>query len=145
MKTNTQILPGIKHVFWLDARGLPPMVALQSKSQLMISILTDLHHIEIFDVAECELTSEKQNNGTKETATLKFNCGSRVPDNNNIAFVFYDNNGHPYLIGSKERPVKIGYKYRSATPSGEPAGYEYEVSHVDIKTVLPCKIYIDNV
>lgn len=145
MKTNIQILPGIKHVFWLDARCLPPMVAMQSKSQLEISILTDLHHIPIFDDAECQLASEKENKGRQDTATLKFNCGSLVPDNNFLAFVFYDNNGHPYLIGSKERPVSVKWSYRTANPTGEPAGFEYEIKHVDHKSMLPCRVYIDKV
>lgn len=140
-----QILPGIKHVFWLDARNLPPMVALLSKGQLEISILTDLHHIQIFGDAECEHSSEKLNKGSQDTATLKFSCGSLVPDNNFLAFVFYDNNGRPYLLGSKERPVSVRYNYKTSSPSGERAGYEYEIKHIDIKSMLPCRIYINKI
>lgn len=144
MKTNIQILPGINKIFWLDARSLPPMVAMQSKCQHIISIFTDLNFIQIFDEAECQLASEKENKGSQETATLKFNCGFLVPDNNFLAFVFYDNNGNSYLLGSKERPVSVKWNYRTANQSGDPAGYEYEITHVDIKSMLPCRVFVDD-
>ena len=141
MKTSTQVLPGITFIGWLDSRKLPDHVALSGICGMAVAVLTDIHKVPFFDDPQCECTTKKDGAGYQDTATLKFLSDLQIPNNGFLAFVVTDVTGKSFLIGSKEPPLVIVEKTRQAgTPSGDPAGFSYEISHVSIKSMVPCVI-----
>lgn len=141
MRSSTQILPGIKAVGWVDCRNLPTHVALHGITQNRVGIFTDVNYIEFFGEPDCRCTSEKENGNYTDKAALKFVCAEELPKSIPLAFVVTDIAGESFLIGAKEKPypqIKINRVFGLA--DGVAAGYEYEVTHVAIKSMVPCKI-----
>lgn len=139
MKTTTQILPGIKSIGWVDSGHLQRRVDLRSICRMSVFILSDIHPIPFFDDPSCIRKSVKQGNGYEETATLKFKTNLKLPRGIRPAFVVTDVNGNSFLIGSREHALTISEsEFNCGTPSGNAAGYSYEISHVSIKTMVPC-------
>ena len=141
MNTSTQILPGIMAIGWVDCRHLPKRVDLSAICRVPVAILTDIHPIPFFDEPTCECQTKKDGGGYEDTATLKFLTGTELPRSATLGFVVTDVNGNSYLLGSLEspRPV-VECEHRTGLPSGDSAGFSYEVKHVAIKSMVPCII-----
>lgn len=140
MRTTTQILPGIKSIGWIDCRNLPRRVDLSAICGMPVAILTDIHPIEFFDEPTCECKTKKDSGGYEDTATLKFLTGSKLPPQA-TAFIVTDVSDSSFLIGSLEKPHATAEPVqRLGVPSGDPAGYSYEIKHVAIKSMVPCII-----
>lgn len=141
MKTSIQILPGVKAIGWLDCSKLTPHVDLAGICGMSVAILTDVHPIHCFVEPQCECKSKKENGGYEDSASLKFITDKHLPEGVILGFVVTDANDCTYLIGSKERPVPVvTTERRIGKPDGEAAGWLYEVTHVAIKSLIPCKI-----
>ena len=141
MKTSTQILPGIKAIGWIDCRHLPRRVDLSAICGMTVAVLTDVHPIPFFDEPTCECKTKKDGAGYEDTATLKFLTSKQLPRGAALGFVVTDVNGNSYLIGSREHPLPIVEPTRqTGIPSGDAAGYEYEIKHVSIRSMVPCVI-----
>ena len=141
MKTSTQILPGIKAIGWLDCRALPRRVDLTGICGMPLPILTDIHPIPFFDEPTCECQTKKDGGGYEDTATLKFLTDRKLPRGAVLGFVVTDVNDNSFLIGSLETPrPTVECEQRTGIPSGDAAGYSYEIKHVSIKSMVPCLI-----
>lgn len=141
MKTSTQILPGIKAIGWLDCRHLPRRVDLSGICGMPVPIFTDIHPIPFFDEPTCECKTKKDGGGYEDTATLKFLTDRKLPYGAVLGFVVTDVNDKSFLIGSLEAPRPIvECEQRTGIPSGDAAGYSYEIKHVSIKSMVPCVI-----
>ena len=141
MKTSTQILPGIKALGWVDCRHLPKRVDLSAICGMQVAILTDIHQIPFFDEPTCECKTKKDGAGYEDTATLKFLTSKQLPLSVPLGFVVTDVNDKSFLIGSLEAPrPAVECEQRSGVPSGDAAGYSYEIKHVAIKSMVPCVI-----
>lgn len=141
MRTTTQILPGIKAIGWVDCRHLPRRVDLSAICGMTVAVLTDIHPIPFFDEPTCECQHKKDGAGYQDTATLKFLTGKELPRSATLGFVVTDVNGNTFLIGSLEAPrPQVECSRLTGSPSGDAAGFEYEVKHVSIKTMVPCVI-----
>lgn len=141
MRTSTQILPGIKAIGWIDCRHLPRRVDLSAICGMTVAVLTDVHPIPFFDEPTCECKTKKDGAGYEDTATLKFLTDLRLPRNPCLGFVVTDVNGKSYLLGSLEAPhPQVESEQRCGLPSGDAAGYEYEIKHVSIRSMVPCVI-----
>ena len=141
MRTSTQILPGIKAIGWVDCRHLPRRVALSAICGMRVAVLTDVHPIPFFDEPTCECQTKKDGAGYQDTATLKFSSSEKLPRSACLGFVVTDVNGNSYLLGSHEAPHPIIELTRqTGIPSDDAAGYEYEIKHVSIKSMVPCVI-----
>lgn len=141
MRTSTQILPGIKSIGWIDCRHLPRRVDLSAICGMAVPILTDIHPIPFFDEPTCECKTKKDGAGYEDTATLKFLTDKKLPFGALLGFVVTDVNDNSFLIGSLEAPrPQVEYEQRTGIPSGDAAGYSYEIKHVSIKSMVPCKI-----
>lgn len=139
MRTTSQILPGIKAIGWIDCRHLPRRVDLSAICGMSVAILTEIHPITFFGTPTCECKTTKNGRGQEDTATLKFISDSRLPSIPSIGFVITDVNGNSRLIGSLETPHPIVEStLRTGTPQGDAAGYEFEIKHVAIKSMVPC-------
>lgn len=141
MRTTTQILPGIKAIGWVDCRHLPRRVDLSAICGMSGVVLTDIHPIEFFDEPQCECKTKKDGAGYEDTATLKFLTSQKLPRSASLGFVVTDVNGQSYLIGSLEAPQpQVECNQQTGIPSGDAAGYAYEIKHVSIKSMVPCVI-----
>ena len=141
MRTTTQILPGIKAIGWVDCRHLPRRVDLSAICGMTVAVLTDIHPIPFFDEPTCECQTKKDGAGYQDTATLKFLTSEKLPRSATLGFVVTDVNGQSYLIGSLEAPQpQVECNQQTGIPSGDAAGYAYEIKHVSIKSMVPCVI-----
>lgn len=141
MKTSVQILPGIKFIGWLDCRHLPCRVDLSAICLMPVPIFTDITPIDFFGEPECQCQTKKEGGGYEATASLKFLSDTDLPRNGHIGFVVTDANDNSYLIGSREHPRPIVERtHRTGSPSGDSAGILYEISHVALRTMVPCII-----
>ena len=141
MRTSIQILPGIKAIGWVDCRRLPANVALSAICGMQVVVLTDIHPIAFFDEPTCECKTKKDGGGYEDTATLKFLTSQKLPRSASLGFVVTDVNGQSYLIGSLEAPQpQVECNQQTGIPSGDAAGYAYEIKHVSIKSMVPCVI-----
>lgn len=139
MRTSTQTLPGIKSIGWLDSDKLPDRVDLMGICRQVFGIFTDIHPLEFFDEPECSCKRTKEGGSYTETASLKFQCGSRLPECNRLGFVVTDISGQAYLIGSKEAPRPIvEVEHTTGSPGGDTASFHYEIKHTALKTLIPC-------
>ena len=141
MNSTCQILPGVKNIYWVECSKLPSRIDLLAIGELSVSLLMDLNEIVFFGNADCRCVTEKENNGWRQKASLKFRTGEELPFYSNIAFVVTDVNGTSYIIGAKEHPFPvIKNEYNTGTPSGDPAGFTYEISHEALRTMVKCII-----
>lgn len=141
MRTSIQILPGIKAIGWVDCHRLPANVALSAICGMQVVILTDIHPIAFFDEPTCQCKTKKDGGGYEDTATLKFLTDKKLPRSATLGFVVTDVNDNSFLVGSLEAPhPTVECDQRTGLPSGDAAGYEYEIKHVSIKSMVPCVI-----
>ena len=141
MRTSTQILPGIKAIGWIDCRHLPRRVDLSAICGMAVAVLTDIHPIPFFDEPTCECKTKKDGAGYEDTATLKFLTDKELPHAVCTGFVVTDVNGNSFLLGSLEAPYPVVESEQCCgIPSGDAAGYAYEIKHVSIKSMVPCVI-----
>lgn len=135
------MLPGVKAIGWVDSRNLPRRVDLSGIVRVKVLVLTDVHPVDFFGHPDCSCRTEKSNGGYQDTASLKFSSPMQLPDDVPLSFVVTDIAGDTYLIGSLEHPwPKVKCETVLGTPSGDPAGYSYEITHVSIKSMVPCVI-----
>ena len=140
MKTSTQILPGIKFIGWIECRHLLRRIDLNAICGGVVPVLTDIHPIPFFDDPSCECKTSKDSRGRQDAATLKFSTDELIPSGH-IAFIVTDAGDNSYIIGTREEPFPvIEYERKTGSPSGDPAGYEYEIKHTGIKSLVPCVI-----
>lgn len=141
MKTSIQILPGIKAIGWVDCNLLPTLIAQKAICGMNVAVMTDIHPIRFFDEPTCQCKTKKDGAGYEDTATLKFVTDTKLPRSATLGFVVTDVNDKSFLIGSLETPHPIvENERRTGRPSGDAAGYEYEIKHVAIKSMVPCII-----
>jgi len=143
--TGTQILPGITFIGWLDGSKLQRSVGCAGIVGQHVDIYTAVHEIQFCGEPQCSCKSAKgDGGGYTDTATLKFNSPDRVPfrQMRNMAFVVTDATGKSYLLGSLERPcASIEGEQMPGSPSGDAAGFAYEVRHCSYKSMVPCRFY----
>lgn len=126
---------------WLDCKHLQRQVALAGICRMPVAVLTDIHPVEFFDEPDCRCTSKKENGGWQDSATLKFLAAEPLPRGVDIGFIVTDVNGQSFLIGSRERPCVLPEtEHRLGSPSGDAAGFYYEIKHTALKSLIPCHI-----
>ncbi len=141
MKTSVQILPGIKSIAFVECRLLPDNIGLHGITRNAVGIFAELQPVAFFDSPECTCTTEKKNGSYQDTASLKFSSGQWLPLRRKLAFVVTDVSGRNFVIGAKESPFPvIKVEEHKGSPSGESAAYSYEITHVALKSLVPCVI-----
>lgn len=131
----------MKSIGWIDCRQLPRRVDLSAICGQAVAILTEIHPIDFFGVPTCECRTQKDSAGYRDTAALKFLSAKRLPSEPAMGFVVTDVNDRSWLIGSLEapRPV-VECTQLAGSPSGDSAGFQYEISHVALKSMIDCII-----
>ena len=138
MNSTVQILPGVRRIGWVNCSSLPRQVAMSAISGLPVALLTEINDITFFGQPESRNITEKENNGWVQSASLKFRSCDELPLDRHIAFVVTDVNGSNWLIGAYERPFPaVRYERVTGSPSGDPAGLSYEITHKALRTMIP--------
>lgn len=143
MNTNIQILPGIRFIgyFDLDKLAAEPRFDLAGICGMTVSILTDVIPIDFFDNPECRNVTEKINGQNQDKVSLKFHSHSLIEIHKCLGFVVTDIAGNSFVIGNQLPPFpQVKPEFNCGAPDGDGAGFYYEVSHVAIKSMVPCKI-----
>lgn len=143
MKTSCQILPGVRAIYWLDCEKLPSRTDLRGICRMTVPILTDCNELSIAPDCECSCKSQREGRGFQDTASISFIADELVPMHIHAGFVVEDVEGNTFLIGSKEPPFpQIKVERKTGSPSGKSAGFAYDVTHVALKSLVPCHISV---
>lgn len=141
MKTSIQILPGVRRIGYVDSRFLPKGVPLHGICNNPVPVLTAINWIPFFGDPDCRCHSEKEGGWYQDTATLKFSTSRYLPVGRTLGFIVEDVNGNTYIIGQQEPPFpKVICDKVLGTPSGDTACLLYDITHVSIKSLVPCII-----
>lgn len=141
MKKNTQILPGVKSIGWIDCNKIFDDVVMYGICKKAVPILTDIHPIEFFGEPKCERVTKSDNHGRVDTASLSFATSAELPTGINLGFIVTDVNNNSYLIGSKEHPhARAEITERLGAASGDNACVLYEVTHIALRSMIKCWI-----
>ena len=139
MKPTTQRLPGITFIGCIDCTKLQPSLQLQAIAGMPVAVQTAVQPLAVAKDANASCLTEKENGNIRQTASLKFRTSDSLPIHTRLGFVVTDIAGQSYLIGSLEKPypqVKITINF--GTPSGDPNCLEVEVTHLAMRTLIPC-------
>lgn len=140
MGSPIQILPGIKSIGWLDCRKLHRFVGLLSERfGELAAVNTTVNRLRWFSGADCRRECGLSEGRYSEKSTLRFSTDEAIPDGVPLGFVVETPDGDLFLIGSREPPFPTVSVTRTAgSPGGDSAGFIYEISHVGLRTMVPC-------
>lgn len=132
-------LPGIVSIRYTDCGNLQPHVMQQSISGAVIDLAVDAVKINFFDVPKCQWSGTLSSGCREEKSTLEFATTDILPEGRRLAFILTLASGKQFLIGSREPNYPmVEYSESTGSPSGEAAVRTYKITHVALKSVLPC-------
>lgn len=141
MSITRQILPGIRQIYHIDCDLLPERVDLRTICHMPIEVNCPRTEVNIAGGAEADCTRERSGAGEQDTATLRFLTDRELLLAERPGFVAIDVNGKAWLFGSKEAPRPIiKFNHVSSSPTGERAGWSYEVAHTAIRSMIECEL-----
>lgn len=132
-------LPGIVSISYTDCDNLQAHVMQQSISGAIIDLALPVVKIHFFGVPKCQWTGSLSSGCRQEKATLEFATADIIPEGRRLAFIITVASGRQFLIGSREpKYPQIEYTETTGSPSGDAALRTYKITHVALKSVLPC-------
>lgn len=132
-------LPGIVSISFTECDNLQPHVMQQSISGAVIDLAVPTEKISFFGIPKCQWSGTLASGCREEKSTLEFNTSDILPEGRRIAFIVTVASGKQFLIGSREpRYPQIEYTETTGSPSGDAAVRTYKITHVALKSVLPC-------
>lgn len=132
-------LPGIVSIRYTDCDNLQPHVMQQSISGAVIYLALPTVKVSFFGVPKCQWTGSLSSGCRQEKVTLEFDTTDILPEGRRLAFILTVASGRQFLIGSREpKYPQIEYTETTGSPSGDAALRTYKITHVALKSVLPC-------
>lgn len=132
-------LPGIVSICYTDCENLQAHVMQQSISGAKIDLAVHTVKIHFYGIPKCQWSGTLSSGCRQEKATLEFATSDILPEGRRIAFIVTAASGRQLLIGSREpRYPQIEYTETTGSPSGDAAVRTYKITHVALKSVLPC-------
>lgn len=132
-------LPGIVSIRYTDCDNLQPHVMQQSICGAKIDVAVPSVEIKFFGVPKCQWSGSLSSGCRQEKSTLEFATADTLPEGSRIAFIVTVASGRQFLIGSREpKYPQIEYTETTGSPSGDAALRTYKITHVALKSVLPC-------
>lgn len=137
MSVNT--LPGIVKIQMLRCADMAPHLMNQVLSGVPITIAAPSTEIKFFGKPSLKWDGTLVNRGRQEKSTLEFKTRDIIPEGEYFAFVVTSPSGLQYLIGTREpKYPEINYSETVGAPDGDAALRTYKITHVALKSVLPC-------
>lgn len=132
-------LPGIVSICYADCENLQPHVMQQSITGATIDLAVPTVEINFYDIPKCQWSGTLSSGCRQEKATLEFKTSDTIPEGRRIAFIVTVASGRQFLIGSREpKYPQVEYSESTGSPSGDAAVRTYKITHVALKSVLPC-------
>ena len=132
-------LPGIVSICYTDCENLQPHVMQQSITGATIDLAVPTVEINFYDIPKCQWSGTLSSGCRQEKATLEFKTSDTIPEGRRIAFIVTVASGRQFLIGSRESKYpQVKYSESTGSPSGDAAVRTYKITHVALKSVLPC-------
>lgn len=132
-------LPGIVSIRYTDCDNIQPHVMQQSISGSTIDVAVPSVKINFFGVPKCQWGGTISAGCRQEKATLEFATSDIIPEGRRLAFIVTVASGRQFLIGSREpKYPQVEYTETTGSPSGDAAVRTYKITHVALKSVLPC-------
>lgn len=136
---NMNTLPGIVSIRYTDCENLQPHVMQQSICGAIIDLALPTEKISFYGVPRCRWSGELASGCREEKSTLEFTTSDMLPEGRMLAFILTLASGKQFLIGSREpKYPQIEYDESTGSPSGDAAVRTYKITHVALKSVLPC-------
>lgn len=137
MKTNT--LPGIVKIQIVHCSDIPPQVMYSSICGALIHLVLPSVTVKFYGKPTFRWEGSKIGGARQEKSTLEFSTTDKLPEGQWLAFVLTVASGKQYLIGTREpKYPQINYSETAGAPDGEAALRTYKITHVALKSVLPC-------
>ena len=134
-----QILPGVTKVGIIALANLPHNIINKAVSGIEVVINeASVEYLNIVGIPVCQSEDKFDNNSSFEKAKLTFKTTDFILRYLRRAFIVITADGAAYLIGADTQLPIFDMKNTSGEPSGESAGYEYEVSMTAKKALIRC-------
>ena len=132
-------LPGIVSIRYTDCGNIQPHVMQQSISGASIDLALPAVEVKFYGIPKCQWSGTLSSGCREEKSTLEFATSDIIPEGRRLAFIVTVASGKQYLIGSREpRYPQVEYSETTGSPSGDAAVRTYKITHVALKSVLPC-------
>ena len=132
-------LPGISKIHIVHCADLPPAAMLHSICGCMVTVIAPAIQVKFIGRPLLSWEGTKINGERQEKSTLEFSTLTSLPEGENLAFVLTTAGGRQYLIGTREgRFPVINYTESTGQPGGSAAVRTYKITHIALKSVLPC-------
>ena len=136
---NQSTLPGIVSITLIRCADIQPHVMMTSLCQTTVILALPSENIRFYGVPSLKWNGSLVNGSRQEQSTLEFATTQKLPEGERLAFVVTTVSGRQYLIGAREPnyPV-ITFSESVGTPAAEAALRTYKITHIALKSVLPC-------
>jgi hypothetical protein len=132
-------LPGIVSIRYIECENIQPHVMQQSMSGAIIDLALPTQKINFYGIPKLEWSGSLSSGCRIEKTTLEFKTTEIIPEGRRLAFIVTGASGRQFLIGSREpKYPQIEYTESAGSPSGDAALRTYKITHVALKSVLPC-------
>lgn len=132
-------LPGIVSIRYTDCDNIQPHVMQQSISGAVIDLALPSVAVNFYGIPKCQWDGTLSSGCRQEKSTLEFATSDILPEGRRIAFIVTVASGKQYLIGSREpKYPQVEYSESTGSPSGDAAVRTYKITHIALKSVLPC-------
>lgn len=132
-------LPGIVSIRYTECQNIQPHVMMQSIAGAIIDIALPTTQIKFYGTPKCKWNKTIENGTPQEKLTLEFNTADIIPEGLRLAFIIKIASGRQFLIGSREpKYPQIEFEENTGSTEAEAALRTYKISHVALKSVLPC-------
>lgn len=132
-------LPGIVSIRYAECENLQPHVMQQSMSGAKIDLALPTIKVNFYGHPKFEWSGSLSSGCRQEKSTLEFTTTDILPEGRRLAFIVTGASGRQYLIGSREpKYPQIEYTETAGSPDGDAALRTYKITHVALKSVLPC-------
>lgn len=136
---NKNTLPGIVEICFIRCADIPPHSMLASMCNATVVLNLDSKPVKFYGFPQLKWEGGLTNGSRQEKSTLQFASSDILPENERIAFVVTTAGGNQYLIGAREPnyPI-ISFSESAGVPDGEAAVRTYTITHIAIKSIIPC-------
>lgn len=132
-------LPGITRIEILRCDNLPPSLMFNSICGCIVVLYRPSEKVDFIGRPTLKWEGTIVNGIRQEKSTLEFSTLSPLPEGVNLAFVVTGADGEQRLVGTREgRYPVITYSDSTGEAGGSAAVRIYKITHIALKSVLPC-------
>lgn len=136
---NCNTLPGIVRIEVISCADIQPEVMQSAICGATVALSLDSRIIKFYGTPQLKWSGEIENGARVEKSTFEFDTTDKLPEGARLAFVVTTASGRQCLIGTREPNYPlIEYSETTGAPDGDAALRSYKITHIALKSVLPC-------